>query len=225
MTVTTTKLTRAAGLCAVAAGLLFIAVQIAHPPVDAALVTTTEWAVRQSAKVLMAVLALAGITGMHLTQVRRAGLFGLLAYLVFAAGYLAMLGVELIGLCVLPSVASSAPGWVDDVLAAATGGTPAGDIGLFATLSLVSGLTYIGGGTLFGIALFRADVLARWAAALLSAGALATATIPLFPGVNQRLFAVPVAVALIGLGISLWRSPRVAALPAPAPRLDPAPAP
>ncbi|MBW0117362.1 hypothetical protein [Pseudonocardia abyssalis] len=227
MTVTTTKLSRAAGLAAVVAGLLFIAVQINHPPLDAALVSTTEWALRQSAKVLMAVLALAGVTGMYLHQVRRIGVFGLVAYLVFGAGYLALLGVELIGLCVLPSVAVSAPGYVDDVLAVATGGTAGGDIGPFAALSAVSGATYIGGGVLFGLALLRAGVLARWASALLAVGALATAAIPFLPQINQRLFAVPVAVALIGLGFSLWRGRQSAAagpsLPTPGTaRLDPA---
>ena len=51
MTITTTTLTRAAGLSAVAAGLLFCAVQIDHPHLDLALVTTTEWKVRQTMKV------------------------------------------------------------------------------------------------------------------------------------------------------------------------------
>jgi hypothetical protein len=43
MTITTTGLTRAAGLSAAAAGLIFIAVQINHPPMDVASVATTEW--------------------------------------------------------------------------------------------------------------------------------------------------------------------------------------
>jgi hypothetical protein len=73
MTVTTTSLTRAAGAAAVAAGLIFIGVQIGHPHLDIASITTTELAVRNSLKVLMAVLALAGITGMYLSQVRRNG--------------------------------------------------------------------------------------------------------------------------------------------------------
>ena len=42
MAITNTTLTRAAGLSAVTAGLLFLAVQIDHPPVNLALVTTTE---------------------------------------------------------------------------------------------------------------------------------------------------------------------------------------
>ena len=76
MTITPTTLFRAAGVAAVAAGLIFIGVQINHPHSDVTSVTTTEWVVRNSLKVLMAALALAGITGMYLRQVkqsRRAG--------------------------------------------------------------------------------------------------------------------------------------------------------
>ena len=70
MTITPTTLFRAAAVAAVAAGLIFIGVQINHPPSDVSAVTTTEWAVRNSLKVLMAALALAGITGMYLRQVK-----------------------------------------------------------------------------------------------------------------------------------------------------------
>ncbi len=224
MTITTTKLTRAAGLAAVAAGLLFIAVQIDHPHLDAVFVTTTDYTIRQTAKVVMAVLSLAGITGMYLRQVSQTGVLGLLGYLVFGAGYLLMLGVELIGVAVLPSLANSQPGYVDDVLTTAIGGTATGDIGLLKTIFLLSGVTFIGGGLLFGIALFRADILSRWAAVLLAVGTVASLLIPVLPQINFRLFAVPVAIAMIGLGYSLWRDQRpVAVRPVPnTPQLDPA---
>ncbi len=133
--------------------------QINHPQLDATFVTTAEWSVRQSLKVLMSVLALAGITGMYLRQVRQSGLLGLIGYAVFAAGYLIMLSVEVIGLVILPTLAHTAPAYVTDVLAVATNGQAAGDIGLMQVLSLVSGLTYMAGGLLFGIALFRANIL------------------------------------------------------------------
>jgi hypothetical protein len=78
----------------------------------------------------------------------------------------------------------------------------------------------------FGIALFRANILARWAAALMSVGALATVATFQLPELTQRLFAIPAGVALIGLGYSLWREQRTAtarALPSPATsQLDPA---
>ena len=66
----------------------------------------------------------------------------------------------------------------------------------------------MGGGLLFGIALFRARVLARWAAVLLSVGTVATLALAFLPESFNRPLAVPTGVALIGLGISLWRNPR-----------------
>ena len=48
----------------------------------------------------------------------------------------------------------------------------------------------------------------RWASGLLVLGTLATLAIPVLPHSFQRPLAVPVGVALIGLGISLWRDQR-----------------
>ena len=107
----------------------------------------------------------------------------------------------------LPSLAVSQPGYVNDVLAVAHSGTPVGDVGAVQIL-VRGGFAYIVGGLIFGIALFRANVLARWAAVLLSVGAVATVATSQLPELTQRLFAVPVGVALIGLGFSLWRSTR-----------------
>jgi hypothetical protein len=211
MSVTTTKLTRWAGLSAAAAGLLFIGVQINHPHLDAEFATTTEYTVRQGLKVLMAGLSLVGITGMYLRQVARAGVLGLVGYLVFGAGYLIMIGMELIGAVVLPTLARTEPGYVNDVFATVMGDPVTGDIGLMFGLNLASAVTFLGGGLVFGIALFRARVLARWAAALLAVGSVATLALPLLPQVNDRLFALPIGVALIGLGHSLWSGLRTTA--------------
>ena len=51
--------------------------------------------------------------------------------------------------------------------------TPVGDVSRIQTLSQI-GAAYIVGGVVFGIALFRAGVLAQWAALLMSVGAVAT---------------------------------------------------
>lgn len=182
MSMTTTQLTRMAGLSAVVAGLLFISVQINHPSLTLEFVTTTEFAVRQSMKVGFTVLALAGISGMYLSQVRKSGVLGLAGYLVFATGLLAMLTIEVAGLVILPAIASSAPGYVSDVLAVATGGKAAGDIGLMNTLSLLSGAGYMAGGLVFDTGLLRAKVLARWASILLAVAAPLSITALLLPG-------------------------------------------
>ena len=64
------------------------------------------------------------------------------------------------------------------------------------------------------------------AAALLAASTVATLAITVLPQINQRLFAIPTGVALVGLGYSLWREQRTrAALPMPghaSSQLDPA---
>jgi hypothetical protein len=224
MTITTRKLTRAAGLSAVVGGLLFIAVQINHPVLTATFATTTEYAVRESMKIFMAVFSLIGITGIYLRQVRQTGVLGLVGYVVLGVGYVALFSTQIVGVFVLPTLAASQPGFVNDVFAVATS-APAGDIGPLQFV-IKAGIAYIIGGIIFGAALFRAGVLARWAAALLTVGAIATFATPLFPELVQRLFAVPVSVALIGLGYSLWREQRVptgeSVTSAAASELDPA---
>ena len=214
MTVTTTGLTKAAGLSAAAAGLIFIAVQINHPAMTVDSVATTEWVVRNSAKVVMAALALVGITGMYLRQVRQMGVIGLIGYVLFGIGYLLMFATEVISSYVLPGLVNVAPGYVNDIVVAAAGGTPVGDIGSMATVLAVAGIGYMVGGLIFGIALFRARILSRWASALLAVGTIATVSLAVLPESFNRPMAVPVGLALVGLGVSLWRNPGTPAVDA-----------
>ena len=221
MNVTSSSLTKAAGAAAAAAGAIFIAVQIGHPHLDATSIQTTQMAVREALKVLMAALALAGITGMYLSQIRRNGVLGLVGYLVLSAGYLMIMGTAYVAAFVMPTVAASDPGYANDVIAVATGGSPIGDIGALATVAHVQGIAYLAGGLLFGIALFRARVLARWATALLAVGGAVSAALSVMPDAFYRLLAFPNGIAMIGLGVSLWLSQRKASsVETSAPRAD-----
>lgn len=209
MTITPTALTRAAGAAAVAAGFIFIGVQINHPELDATSITTTDVYVRDSLKVLMAVLALVGITGMYLSQIRRNGVLGLVGYMLLAAGYLLIMCGVFAAAYVLPEIAESNPGYVKDVIAVDTGrGSVKGDIGALQTVIQLRGFAYLAGGLLFGIALYRAHVLARWAAALLAVGGVVSVALSLMPDTFYRLLAFPNGIAMIGLGYSLWRTTR-----------------
>ncbi|PVG80738.1 hypothetical protein DDE18_21580 [Nocardioides gansuensis] len=210
MTVTPTALTRAAGAAAIGAGAIFIGVNIGHPHMDATSIATTELIGRNSLKVLMAALALAGITGMYVSQIRRNGLLGLIGYLVFAAGYLLLMTPPYIAAFVLPSIAETNPGYVNDVLAAASGRTFTGDIGPLATVLKVQGFAYLGGGLLFGIALFRAHVLTRWATLLRTASGPLSASLFVMPDAFYRLLAFPNGIAMVALGYSLWRTAHTA---------------
>ena len=71
MTITISRITATAGICAAVAGTLYAGVQVNHPPADVAHVVTTEMLVRETVKATMAVLALAGFAGMFLHNRRR----------------------------------------------------------------------------------------------------------------------------------------------------------
>ena len=165
-------------------------------------------AARSSLKVLMAALALVGITGMYLSQMKQMGRLGLIGYLLFAANYLVIMSTSFVAAYVLPSIAESNPAYVNDVLNAASGGHAAGNIGLLQTVLALGGGLFLAGGLVFGLALYRARVLARWAAALLAVGGLVTAALSVMPDAFYRLLAFPNSIALIGLGCSLWINTR-----------------
>ena len=215
MSITPTTLIRSAAAAAVSAGLIFIGVQINHPQLDASSVTTTNVLVRDCLKVLMCALALVGITGMYLRQVRQMGVLGLVGYVVLSIGYLFIMATAFVAATVLPSIADTSTAYVNDATAAATNGHATGDIGLLEQAIQIQGGAYLLGGLLFGIALYRANVLARWAAALLAVGGIISAALSVMPDAFYRLLAFPNGIAMIALGCSLWLSVRAEATTQP----------
>jgi len=145
---------------------------------------------------------------MYLSQVRRNGVLGLVGYVVLSAGYLLVLGTTFSAAFILPEVASSNPGYVNDVIDVTNGRVSSAPIGAMQVVNQVQSLAYLAGGVLFGIALFRARVLARWATVLLAVGGVVTVVLSLMPDAFYRLLAFPNGIAMIGLGVSLWRVAR-----------------
>jgi hypothetical protein len=225
VTIDTAALSRAAGLAAAAAGLIFTGVQIGHPQLNAISVTTTEVLIRDCLKIVMAALALAGLAGLYLRQVKQSGVLGLVGYLTLSTGYLLMTCTAFAAAFILPSIAGAAPDYVNAVTAAATA-RPAtgGDIGLLAVVIHVQDVAYLAGGLIFGVALFRARILPRWAAALLAAGGVVTIALSYLPDAFYRLLAFPNGIAMVALGYSLWRAARTTTAPVaePAAQLSPA---
>jgi hypothetical protein len=208
MTVSTARLGQAAGIAAAIAGAVFVAVQINHPPTTLASATTTDWMIRSTAKTVMAALALAGITGMYLRQRAKVGVIGLIGYLALSAGYFLMFGTEYLAAFALPTAAHTDPAWVGSVIDAAYGGKPTTDIGALQTVFALTGAGYVAGGLIFGIATYRAGILNRWAAVLLAVGNTSTLALAVLPSSFNRPLAVPTGLALVGLGVSLWRDQR-----------------
>jgi hypothetical protein len=195
-TTTTNRFSAIAGLCAAAAGAIFVGVQINHPPADVAHLVTSEMTVRMTAKVLFCALALAGLAGMFI------------GYSLVSVGFLAMLVQECMIGYYLPTLAHSKPVYVQHVLNGAMAHGASSGIGAWQGLFLIAGMGYALGGLLFGIALFRAGVLSRSASLLFAYGTVSALSLAALPVSYSRPFAVPTGVALIGLGVSLWRDQR-----------------
>jgi hypothetical protein len=161
---------------------------------------------------------------MYVSQVGRNGVLGLVGYLLLAAGYLLIMCGVYAAAYVLPEIAAANPDYVNDVTTVDAGrGSAEGDIGALATVIQLRGVAYLAGGLLFGIALYRAGVLARWAAALLAVGGVITVVLSQMPDAFYRLLAFPNGIAMIGLGYSLWRTTRTVAPAQPTVKRMPAP--
>lgn len=103
------------------------------------------------------------------------------------------------------------PLFVDDFIWLPAGGTPVGDVGSLKAVTLAAAVLYLLGGVLFGIVMYRCAVLARWAALMLAAGAAVTVIAAVIPHSAARILAIPVGIALAGLGYSLFREQRAPA--------------
>lgn len=204
MSVTSAKLSRAAAFCAVLSGLLYIAIQFIHPEETLEAVSTDSWVVVALLTVAMAVLGLVGVTGIYLRQTEETGILGLLGYLSLGLFFLLPIAFSFAEALILPLIASDAPGFIENFNGLFNGEGTDGTLGALESISLVAGVLYLAGGVLFGLAVFRARILWSWAALLLVAGAVIAPLTALVPHEVGRFAAVPVGLALIGLGLSLW---------------------
>ena len=209
MRITTSTLTRAAAIAVALAGLIYIVIQFVHPVEVVASLTTPAWLVVHIASFAMAVLALVGITGIYLRQVTTFGVIGLIGYLMFGLFFILQAAFTFAEAFIAPLIAGTAPQFAEDFVALFSRHVVQTDLGALAALPLVGGALYVGGALLFGIAIIRARVLSRGAGILLIAAAAVTPIAgALLPHNLERLAAVPMGLALIWLGISLWMDQR-----------------
>lgn len=216
MKITTSNLIRWTGLAAMGAGIIFAVIQPIHPPDVISSVTTTKWVVIQSFKWAMCLLGLLGVLGLYVRQVKETGWLGLAGYLLFSLFYALTLAFVFLEAFVLPLLATEAPKFVEGFLGIINGAASEVSLGALPTLYMAASAGYVLGGLLFGIATFRAGILPRWAGALMAVGALAPFVLAMLPHPLDRTFAVPMGVALVWLGYSLW-SEKQAQTPNPVP--------
>jgi hypothetical protein len=209
MKLTASNLIRWSGLAAVVAGVIFAGIQPIHPLEVVAAVTTSAWAIITALKTAMCVLFLLGITGLYARQANKAGWLGLAGFLLLYLSWALQTAFVFAEAFILPLLATTAPQFVDIVLATIARGQPSPiNLGALPGIYSFVGIAYMLGGLLFGIATLRAGILPRWAAGLLAVAATLTPLAAMLPHQIQRLAAIPVALALACLGYALFSERR-----------------
>jgi hypothetical protein len=222
MSITASTLTRTAAIALVIAGLIFILIQPLHPTEDVASITTATWFVVHVLSLTMAILGLAGITGVYLSQITRSGVFGLLGYLVFSLFFITQAAVNFAEAFILPLSAAGSPELTEDVASLfATGYVLQTDVGPLAIVGTAGAVLYLGGGVLFAVGILRANVLPRWTGILLIVASLASLSAAVLPHELARYAAIPMGIALVALGVTLVSQQRNAVALAGAPRPEP----
>jgi hypothetical protein len=208
MAITSQGLIRASGLAAIAGGLIFAGIQPIHPADELASVNTTLWAVIISLKFVMCLFFMIGFAGIYARQAEKAGWLGLVGFALLTVSFWLQTAFVFVELFVLPVVSTALPGFIDSYLGVVNGHPGVMNIGALVPTYGVLGVCYLLGGLLFGIATVRAAVLPRWPAILLAFAAVITPAAALLPHALQRYAAVPMGVAMIWLGYSLWSEHR-----------------
>jgi len=214
MSITTHTLTRAAAAAAALSGLIYIIIQFIHPADVVASLSTQMWITVHVLSFGMAVLGMIGLTGIYLRQVQKFGLLGLIAYLMFGFFFILQASFNFTEALIAPLVATAAPQLAVDIVGLFGRYPAVSDLGPLAALPQVGGLLYIVGALLFGISILRARVLSRGAGILLIVAAAVTPIAgALLPHALERMAAIPMGLALIWLGFSLWTNLHTAAVP------------
>jgi hypothetical protein len=210
MKITASNLIHWAGLPAMAAGILYIAVQTIHPLDVLSSVTTTRWTITHYLSIAMDLLGLLGMAGIYARQVEKSGWLGLAGYLLFSLFWALSMAFHFAETFISPVLATEAPKFVEGFLGIITKAPSEINLGALPTVYNLTGFVgYVLGGLLFGIATLRSGILPRWAGGLLALGTvLPLLASSVVPHPYDRIFAVPVGLAVAWLGYALWSERR-----------------
>lgn len=207
MKLSTSKLTSLTAASAIAAGLLFVAIQVIHPEDTLASVTTGAWAIVHYISIAMAILFVIGIAGIFVRQVEKVGWLGLAGFVVLSLGLLLTAALQFVEATIQPALATSNPAYVEGLLGLVSGHPSTVDLGAIATFHALASALFVGGTLLFGIATLRAGIMPRLASGVFAFGLLLF--LPVVASIGApRLAAVPVGLALAWMGFALWSEQR-----------------
>lgn len=205
---TAANLIRWSGLAAMMTGIIFAGIQPIHPPDVLASVTTSAWVIITSLKTVMSLFGLLAIAGLYARHVEKTGWLGLAGYLLLTFFYALQMCFSFIEPLVLPLLATESPKFVAGFLGILTGAPSEVSVGAIPAVYGIVAVLYLLGTLLFGIAIFRARILSRWAAGLLALSGPLSVILTMIGHPINRIAAVPMGIALVWLGYALWSERR-----------------
>ena len=193
-------------------GIIFAGIQPIHPPDVLASVTTSSWAIITTMKTVMCLFGLFGIAGLYARQVEKTGWLGLTGYLLLTIFYAVQMCFAFTEPLILPLLATESPKFVAGFLGILSSTPSEVSLGALPVINGLLAVLYLLGTLLFGIAMFRARILSRGAAGLLAVSGPLAIILTMIGHPINRIAAVPMGIALIWLGYSLWSERRVQTL-------------
>lgn len=199
------KIVRWSGLALAAGGLLAALFWILHPEESILLTDPAAYQTEHLLDFVGLMLFIPGLMGLYARLANRTGWLGFAGFLLTLVPMLVLMGISVVDMLIWPSIARVQP---DLIL------TPEGEFnqssGPFAaTISLIVPFSLVGalGLTLLGIAVWRSNLLPRWAGLLLAIAGPLYCIGPGFVPHEMLLLNLivygPFAVATLWLGLSI----------------------
>ncbi len=197
------KLIRWGGLLILVAGVLAAVGFIFHPPMDAESMAGTPWVIDHVVIIASLVFLIPGLFALYARQLKETGGLGLIGFILLFISHASFLGVVYFELFIIPMLAVKTPEILKNGLIG---------VGALRVALPVTGVLFVLGYLLFGIAMIRARILPRWACVLLMVGAFPAAFRPVLVKVGLSVVA-SVGAVIFGsgagwLGYSLWAEKR-----------------
>lgn len=190
------NLIRWCGLAGMLSGALLFLFSISNPARDIGYTPTgvaqNPYVVQYILGAAAAVLGQLGLVGLFAAQKERAGVLGLLGFVVAFVALALTASEVFFDAYMIPVLVANAP----DLLA---GQLSAGPVGL---LFQLTSITFVAGFVLFGLATLSAGILPRWGALLLAVGS--PYVIGRLPDVVRIAAVAAFGLGLIWLGFALW---------------------
>ena len=196
---TPSALIRVSGLATIVGGILYAVFPLLHPDHTAAGYTSWMWVPAHMSPNVGAILVLFGLVGLLVRQLERAGMFGVVAFVVAFIGTASFVMGAMIEAFIIPFMALQNPEIVD-------GPPPPGVGEAFLVITTLFSIGYL----ILGIATYRARVLPRNVGMLLMVGSLAEIILPKLGGIDPSLDSLWVVgfvlfgAAVAYFGYALW---------------------